>query len=100
MQAECLLGSCTKLTAAFAGLADDTAARVVLRFVSAPPNACIAAEAANAVLNICYERDNVARVLRCDGVAPLIRLLSQPDGDVQANAAGAIQSICFQVPCI
>mmetsp|Transcript_16932 Transcript_16932/g.43497 ORF Transcript_16932/g.43497 Transcript_16932/m.43497 type:complete len:342 (+) Transcript_16932:81-1106(+) len=53
-------------------------------------------EAANVVLNVCYERDNVARIIAAGGVPPLIGLLSSTELDLQANAAGAIQSICFQ----
>ncbi|KAK9837095.1 hypothetical protein WJX81_002479 [Elliptochloris bilobata] len=39
-----------------------------------------------------------AQVLRSGGLGPLVRLLQQSGEDVQANAAGAIQSICFQAP--
>lgn len=53
-------------------------------------------EAANVVLNVCYERENVARIIAAGGVLPLIALLGAPELDLQANAAGAIQSICFQ----
>ncbi|KAL3905921.1 MAG: hypothetical protein SGPRY_010741 [Prymnesium sp.] len=53
-------------------------------------------EAANVVLNICYERENVQRILQAGGVPPLVELLCSKDAELQANAAGAIQSICFQ----
>ena len=36
------------------------------------------------------------RIIAAGGVPPLIALLSSPELDLQANAAGAIQSICFQ----
>ena len=37
------------------------------------------------------------QVLRSGGLGPLVRLLQHTEEEVQANAAGAIQSICFQV---
>lgn len=59
----------------------------------------IAAEAANIILNVCYERASVALVIQCRGVEILVGCLSDSNADLQANAAGAIQSICFQVGC-
>jgi len=57
----------------------------------------VAAEASNVVLNICYERENVVRLVHADGVPPLVQFASDNENaDLQANAAGAIQSICFQ----
>eukprot|EP00966_Prymnesium_polylepis_P014079 325021-Prymnesium_polylepis.1 len=56
----------------------------------------VAGEAANVVLNICYERENVQRIIDGGGVPSLIALLGADDKELQANAAGAIQSICFQ----
>ena len=55
-----------------------------------------AAEAANVILNVCYEKSNVELVLELGGLQKLVKLLADRDPDVQANAAGAIQSICFQ----
>ena len=49
------------------------------------------------VLNICYERDNVVRLVSAGGVPPLIAFAKDDSHeDLQANAAGAVQSICFQ----
>jgi|EP00908_Phaeocystis_cordata_P008762 hypothetical protein len=61
------------------------------------PSPVVSGEASNVVLNICYERDNVVRLVNAGGVPPLI-LFAKDDSqmDLQANAAGAIQSICFQ----
>jgi len=56
----------------------------------------VAGEAANVVLNICYERENVTLIMEHGGVPPLVALLKEPEQELQANAAGAIQSICFQ----
>ena len=56
----------------------------------------VAGEAANVVLNICYERENVARLVDAGGVPPLVAYLGSTNAELQANAAGAIQSICFQ----
>ena len=54
-------------------------------------------EASNVVLNICYERDNVVRLVSAGGVPPLISFAKDDsNADLQANAAGAVQSICFQ----
>jgi hypothetical protein len=57
----------------------------------------VAAECAKVILNLCFERANVSRLLKCNGVAPLVSLLKSPDIDVQASACGVIQSICYLV---
>ena len=57
----------------------------------------VAAECANVILNLCFERANVSRLLKCNGVAPLVSLLKSPDADVQASTCGVIQSICYMV---
>ena len=59
-------------------------------------NPRVVAEAANVVLNVCYERPNVDLVIKCGGVPPLVKALCASDRDLAANAAGAIQSVCFQ----
>jgi hypothetical protein len=59
-------------------------------------SSAVMGEAANVILNICYEKENVQRVISAGGVPSLIALLSATELDLQANAAGAIQSICFQ----
>ena len=59
----------------------------------------VAAEAASAILNLCYEGAHVAAVLEGGGVLLLVACLRRPHADLQANAAGALQSICFLV-CI
>ncbi|EIE27270.1 ARM repeat-containing protein [Coccomyxa subellipsoidea C-169] len=55
----------------------------------------VAAECANVILNLCFERANVSRLLKCNGVAPLVSLLKSSNADVQASACGVIQSICY-----
>ena len=62
-------------------------------FVSNVPS--LAAECANVVLNFCYERRNVLPFVSCHGVGVLSRYLDSVDDLVQANAAGALQSISF-----
>lgn len=57
----------------------------------------VAAEAANIILNVCYEKASVALVVQGNGVDTLVSCLTDSNADLQANAAGAIQSICFQV---
>ena len=57
----------------------------------------VSGEASNVVLNICYERENVVRLVSAGGVPPLISFAKDDSQtDLQANAAGAVQSICFQ----
>eukprot|EP00899_Mesostigma_viride_P016806 jgi/Mesvir1/25126/Mv21584-RA.1 len=68
----------------------------LVRYLHKPRNARIAAEGANVVLNVCYEKENVDSVLKCNAVVPLVSFLTSKDADLQANAAGAIQSISFQ----
>lgn len=68
----------------------------LVRVLGEQRSAAVSGEAANVVLNVCYERDNVQRIINAGGVPPLITLLGAPELDLQANAAGAIQSICFQ----
>ena len=68
----------------------------LVHVLEASTSASILGEAANVVLNICYERENVQRIIDAGGVAPLVVLLGDDSQELQANAAGAIQSICFQ----
>ena len=68
----------------------------LVRVLSEERVSAVLGEAANVVLNVCYERENVARIINAGGVPPLIKLLASTELDLQANAAGAIQSICFQ----
>ena len=68
----------------------------LVRVLGEERNSAVLGEAANVVLNICYERENVQRIISAGGVPPLIHLLAAEELDLQANAAGAIQSICFQ----
>lgn len=69
----------------------------VLRLLIDPSSSRVAGEGSNVILNVCYEKENVDAILMCGGVEPLVRFLGErEDPDLQANAAGAIQSICFQ----
>ena len=74
----------------------EASIRSVLKHVQKPKTTQIAAEGANFVLNICYEKQNVASVLNCNGVQPLVEFLKADEETLTANAAGAIQSISFQ----
>ena len=56
------------------------------------------AQGANVILNLCYEKRNVAILLQAGGVAPMVASLQTTDQDLQANAAGAIQSIRYALP--
>ena len=56
----------------------------------------IAAEGSNALLNMCYDANNVSLLVDRVGVKFIIKFLHSKDVDVQASAAGALQSICFQ----
>ncbi len=71
--------------------------QIVFRHLSTIVSKPIAAEAANIILNVCYEGASVGMVMRCGGVVTLVSCLHDSNADLQANAAGAIQSICFQV---
>ncbi|QDZ24965.1 ARM repeat domain-containing protein [Chloropicon primus] len=55
----------------------------------------LAAECANVLLNFCYERQNVGLFLSCGGVKVLETYLESEDRGVQANAAGALQSVSY-----
>ena len=50
------------------------------------------------MLNVCYEYKNVDIVVKQGAPAALVPLLRDPSPEVQANAAGALQSICYQKP--
>lgn len=60
-------------------------------------NVRIVSEAANVILNVCYERKNVQVVIELNGMNLLTKILDSKNESIQTNAAGAIQSICFQV---
>jgi hypothetical protein len=56
-------------------------------------------EYANVILNLCYERENVPKIISRGCVSHLVRLLSSDhttDFKLLAAVVGAIQSICFQ----
>jgi hypothetical protein len=57
----------------------------------------LATECANVCLNLCYETDNVELLVDSGGIIPLTLFLNTPNNlALQASAAGALQSICFQ----
>ncbi|PRW58507.1 ARM repeat-containing [Chlorella sorokiniana] len=63
---------------------------------SSGATAALASEAANAASNLCYEPINVGMVLRAQGVALLLRLLSSSWAEAHMNAAAALQTVSFQ----
>ena len=67
-----------------------------VRVLKRVPTPAICAEGCNVVLNVCYEKPNVQTILDAGGVSALVMRLAEDDRDVQANAAGALQSITFQ----
>lgn len=76
-----------------------------LRHLRDPSSLEVAAEAANVLLNACYETENVDAALRQGAAAAAVAALGDkpvsagaPSAALaaQANAAGAIQSICYQ----
>lgn len=67
-----------------------------VRILKRVPDKRITAEGCNVVLNICYEKPNVHNFIEAGGIAALVTRLSEDDCDLQANAAGALQSITFQ----
>ena len=68
----------------------------VVRLLKRVPSPTVSAEGCNVVLNICYEKPNVLAILEAGGVSALVMRLAEDDRDLQANAAGALQSITFQ----
>ena len=70
--------------------------RAVGLLVSISRSHAVAAEGSNALLNMCYDASNVGLLVEEVGLEFLIRFLEANDVDVQASAAGALQSICFQ----
>ena len=64
--------------------------------VSMASSYTVAAEGSNALLNMCYEANNVNLLVEEVGVQFIIQFLHSSDAEVQASAAGALQSICFQ----
>ena len=64
--------------------------------VSMASSNTVAAEGSNALLNMCYEANNVSLLVEEVGVQFIIQFLHSSDAEVQASAAGALQSICFQ----
>eukprot|EP01023_Acetabularia_acetabulum_P018389 TRINITY_DN19287_c1_g1_i1.p1 TRINITY_DN19287_c1_g1~~TRINITY_DN19287_c1_g1_i1.p1 ORF type:complete len:341 (-),score=14.82 TRINITY_DN19287_c1_g1_i1:176-1198(-) len=59
----------------------------------------IATESANVLLNLCYQRENVNRCIKCQGLPLLLECLKDESNNrhkLRRSAAGAIQSICFQ----
>lgn len=60
------------------------------------PNTRIGSEGASIILNLCYERSNVDAILQEKAVEILGKCLGSDDEELQANSAGAIQSISFQ----
>jgi hypothetical protein len=68
----------------------------VVQHLNSPINSRIAAEAANVTLNMCYEERNVHLMVQQQGAHALVPHLASSAPQLQANAAGAIQSICFQ----
>ncbi|KAJ1623446.1 armadillo-type protein [Pavlovales sp. CCMP2436] len=64
--------------------------------LASPPSERAASEAANTLLNVCYEADCVAQALRHGALSPLVSMLASARPELQATAAGAIQSIAYQ----
>jgi hypothetical protein len=69
----------------------------ILQQLHSPRSRQVAAEAANVLLNACYEKANVHLVIAKGGLESVVRLLSDKSAEVQANVAGTLQSISFQV---
>ena len=61
--------------------------------VKAPKTSRVAREAVSVVLNSCYERQHVDAVVADDVVPALVAYLSADDPELQAAAAGALQSV-------
>jgi hypothetical protein len=66
---------------------------MVLSVLRAPKTSRIAREASSVILNLCYERHHVEQVVAEGGVPLLTAFLMGDDPELQAAAAGALQSI-------
>ena len=71
--------------------------QTLMPFCSTKQLPAVASEAANAALNLAYEPQNVAHLVRCKGELALLQLLANGEEEVLANAAGAVQTVCYQV---
>jgi hypothetical protein len=77
--------------------AGQSAIQAVVRHLAPDLPAASTAEAASALLNLCYEAQSVQLLLQTPGPRLLVQHLQHGDAAVQANSAGAIQSISYQV---
>jgi len=68
----------------------------ILKVLAMPKSAKVAEEGANAVLNMCYDKQNVVYIVQGGGVEYLVNFLSINASDVLASTSGALQSICFE----
>jgi len=57
----------------------------------------VASEVANLILNLCYEKKNVHLAIDLGAIQKIEKALCSKNEQLQTNAAGALQSICFQV---
>lgn len=54
-----------------------------------------ASEVVNAILNACYNGENVGLFVENGGVEPLVQLLCLKDSSILSSVLGAIQGICY-----
>uniref|UniRef100_A0A7S0VCG2 Protein HGH1 homolog n=1 Tax=Hemiselmis tepida TaxID=464990 RepID=A0A7S0VCG2_9CRYP len=75
---------------------EDGDMKTVVHYMHKPKSSQVASEVSSVVLNLCYEKENVVRFIKCKGVPFLLDFVRDPDDDVAANAAGALQSLSYQ----
>mmetsp|Transcript_30753 Transcript_30753/g.40623 ORF Transcript_30753/g.40623 Transcript_30753/m.40623 type:complete len:319 (+) Transcript_30753:176-1132(+) len=78
-----------------ASVLDAQMANLVL-VLSAPPSMVAAREAANVILNMCYDSQNVVMFVQQGGARALVPLTQSPDINLQGSALGALQSVSYQ----
>lgn len=70
--------------------------KAILKVLALPRSPKVAEEGANAVLNMCYDKQNVIYIVQAGGVQYLVNLLSIDTIDNLVSTSGALQSICYQ----
>lgn len=75
---------------------EETDIRTIIAYMHRPSTSEIASEVSSVILNVCYEKENVYRVIQEKGIPMLLNFIKSDEEDVAANAAGALQSISYQ----
>mmetsp|Transcript_37259 Transcript_37259/g.64667 ORF Transcript_37259/g.64667 Transcript_37259/m.64667 type:complete len:325 (+) Transcript_37259:108-1082(+) len=77
-------------------LIQDAHVLSLIPVLSSPKNVMAAREAANVVLNMCYDSQNVSTFVQNGGARALLPLTQSADIHLQGSALGALQSVSYQ----